>query len=237
MRYAALACDYDGTLARHGRVDPAALDALERVRASGRRLVLVTGRLIEDLLDVFPQASAFDRVVAENGGVLHDPATGQATPLGPPPPEGLVAGLRQRGVEPLSVGQVLVATWEPHEADVLEVIHAEGLEHQVIFNKGAVMILPPAVNKASGLAAALAELGLSAHNVVGVGDAENDHAFLGSCECAVAVANALPSLAEAADLVTARPDGAGVAELAAALVADDLAGLESRLGRHHVPGK
>ena len=48
----------------------------------------------------------------------------------------------------------------------------------MIFNKGAVMILPSGVNKATGLAAALEELGLSPHNVVGVGDAENDHAFL-----------------------------------------------------------
>ena len=56
------------------------------------------------------------------------------------------------------------------------------------------MVLPPGVNKASGLEAVLAELGLSRHNVVGVGDAENDHAFLDMCESSVAVANAMPTL-------------------------------------------
>ena len=40
------------------------------------------------------------------------------------------------------------------------------------------MILPSGVNKASGLQAALQALGLSAETVIGVGDAENDHAFL-----------------------------------------------------------
>ncbi len=53
------------------------------------------------------------------------------------------------------------------------------------------MVLPAGVNKASGLAAALARLQLSPLNVVGIGDAENDHAFLRACGCAVAVANAL----------------------------------------------
>ena len=114
---------------------------------------------------------------------------------------------------PLSVGRVIVATWEPHEKAVLETIRELGLELQVIFNKGAVMVLPSGVNKASGLDAALAELGLSPHNAVGVGDAENDHAFLARCECAVAVANALAALKERADLVTAGEHGAGVAEL------------------------
>ncbi|HEV2729789.1 MAG TPA: HAD hydrolase family protein, partial [Terriglobales bacterium] len=62
-------------------------------------------------------------------------------------------------------------------------------------------------NKASGLKAALDELSLSFHNVVGIGDAENDHAFLAVCECGVAVANALPALKDRADIVTAGDHG------------------------------
>ena len=61
------------------------------------------------------------------------------------------------------------------------------------------MILPSGINKATGLAAALDEMGLSAHNVVGIGDAENDHAFLRAVGYGVAVANALPKLKETAD--------------------------------------
>ena len=86
---------------------------------------------------------------------------------------------------------------------MLEAIRDLGLELQVIFNKGAVMVLPAGVNKASGLKAALAELGLSPHNVVGVGDAENDHALLRPCECGVAVANAIPTLKQEADRTSA----------------------------------
>jgi hydroxymethylpyrimidine pyrophosphatase-like HAD family hydrolase len=223
MRYLALATDYDGTLATHGLVDPHVLDALDRLAASGRKLVLVTGRELDDLLRVFPRVDRFDAVVAENGALLFRPDTGARRALAPPPPPEFVAELRRRAVAPLSTGVSVVATWEPHETTVLDVIRDLGLELQVIFNKGAVMVLPPGVNKSTGLRAALAELGLSAHNVVAIGDAENDHALLEHAELSAAVANAVPMLKAAADLTTRADHGDGVVELIDALLENDLA--------------
>jgi len=234
MRYLALCCDYDGTIAHHGTVDAATLAALERFRAAGRRLVLVTGRELDDLQRVCPRLDLFERVVAENGALLYDPKTGAEKALGEPPPAEFVAALHARGVERISVGRVIVATWEPYQHQVLATIRDLGLEMQVIFNKGAVMVLPAGVNKASGLKCALTEMGLSVHNAVGVGDAENDHAFLSICECAVAVANALPALKERADIVTRGDHGSGVIELIAELLDNELARYESRLIRHHI---
>jgi HAD superfamily hydrolase (TIGR01484 family) len=234
MRYLALCCDYDGTLAHHGRVDQPTLAGLEKLLASGRRLVMVTGRELPDLQATFPRLDLFERVVAENGALIYRPATREEKPLAERPPEKFVERLARRGVAPVSAGRVIIATWQPHEHAVLETIHELGLELQVIFNKGAVMVLPAGVNKATGLAAALEEMGLSPHNAVGVGDAENDHAFLGLCECSAAVANALPPLKETADLTTRADHGAGVAELIDELVATDLAGREPRLARHHI---
>ncbi|RBP08200.1 hypothetical protein DFR50_12645 [Roseiarcus fermentans] len=216
-----LATDYDGTLAHDGVVDSATIDALVRLRRSGRRVVLVTGRELPDLVRVCPRLDLFDRVVAENGALLFDPATRRERPLAPEPSPEFVAALREKGV-PLSVGRSIVATWEPHENAVLKAIRELGLELQITFNKGAVMVLPAGVNKASGLAAALDDLGLSAHNVVAVGDAENDHAFMQASGFSAAVANALPAVKETADLVTERPRGAGVAELIARLLEDDV---------------
>jgi HAD superfamily hydrolase (TIGR01484 family) len=235
MRYLALACDYDGTLALAGHVDPTTVDALRRLRESGRRLVLVTGRSLADILAVFPAANLFDRIIAENGAVLYRPAEREEKDLADPPSPELVAALRHEGVMPLSVGRTIVATWHPNETTVLRLIRDLGLELQVIFNKGAVMVLPSGVNKASGLAAALGELALSAHNCVGVGDAENDHTFLALCECAVAVANALPMLQERADLVTRADHGAGVIELIERMLASDLEELQPTLSRHLIP--
>jgi hypothetical protein len=84
------------------------------------------------------------------------------------------------------------------------------------------MILPAGVNKATGLTAALEELKISPHNVVGVGDAENDHSFLKICERSAAVGGALAAIRDTADLQLTADAGAGVSELAAALVAGDL---------------
>lgn len=235
MRYLALCCDYDGTIAHHGVVDEATLAALERVRQSGRRLLLVTGRELPDLKTALPRLDLFDKVVAENGALLYTPSTDEERPLADEPSQPLVELLRERGVAPLSVGRSIVATWRPHDVAVLQAIQELGLELQVIFNKGAVMILPAGVNKASGLVAALDELGLSARNAVGIGDAENDHAFLALCECSVAVANALPSLKEKADLVTTGDHGAGVAELVDDLVGDDLRRRSAGLPRRLIP--
>lgn len=231
MQYAALATDYDGTLAHDGQVDGDTFRALERLRASGRKLIMVTGREMDDLLTVFPheRLEVFDRVVAENGALLYCPASHEERPLAGPPPRAFATQLRKRGVNPLSVGRVIVATVEPNERPVLDTIRDLGLELQVIFNKGAVMILPSGVNKATGLEHALHDLGLSFHNVVGVGDAENDHAFLSRCECAVAVANALPSVKERADEVTRGARGAGVTELIERIVGETL-GTPARLG-------
>ena len=216
-------------------MDDATLAALVRLRASRRKLVLVTGRRLPDLIAVFPRLDLFDRVVAENGAVLYRPVDRSERILGEPPPEAFVAALRRRDVAPLGVGRVIVATWEPQEAAVLDTIRELGLELQVIFNKGAVMVLPSGVNKATGMDAALGELGLSRHNAVGVGDAENDHAFLARCECSVAVANALPALKQRADFVTRAERGAGVSELIERLLDCDLAELELGLARHEIP--
>ena len=233
MRYQALACDYDGTIAERGAVTPATRAALERFRASGRRVVLVTGRLLPDLERVCPDWSIFDAIVAENGAVYLRPPAREARPLGAPPPDSLLERLRAAEVTPLVRGQVIVATSQPFEVQVMDAIRVLGLELHVIFNKGAVMVLPSGINKATGLDAALADLGLSRHDVVGIGDAENDHAFLARCGLAVAVADALPSLQAEADIVTRGGAGAGAVELIESLLADD-ATISPRPGRGEI---
>jgi HAD superfamily hydrolase (TIGR01484 family) len=234
MRYFALVTDYDGTIAHHGLVDEQTLAMLRRLRQGGRKIVLVTGRELPDLERVFPHLDVFDRLVVENGAVLFDPKTREKRILAPRPPDKFVAELRARGVTGLSVGDVIVATWHPHEMTVLETIRDFGLDLQVIFNKDAVMVLPAGVNKTSGLHHALADLKLSRHNVVGVGDAENDLAFLKCCECSVAVANALQAVKDAADFVTEADHGAGVQSLVTRMMEDDLRSLPLSLPKHGI---
>ena len=173
-RFHCLATDYDGTLAHHGMVERATVEALERLRASGRRLVMVTGRELDDLAERPPPRPVRCRRRRERRRALHagdrrhargDPRRRRSAMPWPPPASAAGAGA------------VIVATWEPHEDAVLDAIREQGLELQVIFNKGAVMVLPSGVNKATGLRRRARRAGPVAAQRVGVGDAENDHAL------------------------------------------------------------
>ena len=143
---------------------------------------------MHSLKSTFPDLNYFHWIVAENGGVIVDTSSGAEIVLGDPPPTAFVDELVKRGVTGISVGRCVVATWSPFENIVLDTIRDLGLELTVVFNKGAVMVLPPDINKATGLHRVLSEMGLSVHNTVGVGDAENDHAFLKVCEFSAATA-------------------------------------------------
>ncbi len=279
MRFLAFASDYDGTLAHNGKIDRQTLRALEQLKRTGRKLILVTGRELDELIELFPQAAIFDCIVAENGALLYWPLPGKQasitknTPrtqagLGgkitgskpgtkanpgakakpgtaakpesktksgtkarlsgiitatgkpgrletltdPPAPE-FVAHLRQKRVTPLSVGHSIVATSLKHKRTVVSTILEMDLDLHVILNKDAIMVLPTGVTKGTGLRVALDELGIAPHNVVAVGDAENDDSLLSMCGFSVAVANAIPALKRRAHKTTKQEHGAGVVEI------------------------
>ena len=213
-RVRALATDYDGTLATHGRVPEEAIAALQTLRASGRRVLLVTGRRLPDLHSVFGGGlSLCDLVVAENGALLYWPGTARIRALAPPPPPALIRALERRHVRPLELGRAIVATVAPYDREARDAIRELGLDWQVIMNRESAMLLPSGINKASGLRVALRELGLKPVETCAIGDAENDRELFASAGFRAAVANAVPSLKAMADVVTRAPEGAGVAEL------------------------
>jgi hydroxymethylpyrimidine pyrophosphatase-like HAD family hydrolase len=228
MTFDALATDYDGTLAHDGVVDDPTVAALVRARDAGLKLVMVTGRELGDLFNTFAHSALFDAIVAENGAVLYHPSTKEVKVLSDPPPAPLIEWLTSAKI-PLSVGHSIVATVTPHEHDVLAAIRHLQLEWHVIFNKGSVMALPASVTKATGLAPALESIGVAAERTVGVGDAENDQAFLSACGRGVAVANALATVKEMADHTTAGARGAGVVELIDVILRGDA--IEAGLAR------
>ncbi|RYE52176.1 MAG: HAD-IIB family hydrolase, partial [Hyphomicrobiales bacterium] len=218
MHFLGFSVDFDGTIAHDGVVAPGTLQALLALKSSGRRLVLVTGRELVDLVAQFPQYAIFDRLVLENGGVLLDPATGEHRMLAPPPDPALVDHLQRLGIDRMSVGKAVIAAWEPDRDRVLDAIRQSGLELQITFNKGAIMVLPTGINKGTGLLAAAAELSIALPAFVGVGDGENDHSFLKLCGCSVAVSNAIASIKSEVDIVLEQEKGEGVAFLVADLL-------------------
>src|ERR1700759_2095865 len=110
MRYLALAADYDGTLASGGVVPAPVVQALERLKQSGRKLLLVTGRELDEIVEIFPELHLFERVVAEDGAVLYRPEDRSERYLADPPPEKFLAELRRRRVAPVSMGRIVIAS-------------------------------------------------------------------------------------------------------------------------------
>ena len=158
--FLALATDYDGTLACEGHVETATIDALARVKRSGRKLILVTGRKLADLMRVFPQHDMFEIVVAENGALLYAPDSKEEVLLAEPPPEPFVKRLRETDVIPLDVGRIIVATCEPNQGVVLEAIRDLGLDLHIVFNKGAVMVASQQCQQGVGPGAGLVAAGV-----------------------------------------------------------------------------
>lgn len=206
-----VATDFDGTVTTGGTVSDNVVSSFDRLRQDGVVSVLVTGRIREELLAEYPGvAEVFDAMVVENGAVA---VVGQrARLLAAPVEPDVVAALDAHGI-PYRRGQVLLATDATHAGAVLEVIGAEGSDAQLIHNRGQLMVLPAGVTKGTGLLAVLADLGLSAHNAIAIGDAENDLAMFEVAEVGVAVANAVPSVRRHADIVLDRPNGEGLAGL------------------------
>jgi hydroxymethylpyrimidine pyrophosphatase-like HAD family hydrolase len=200
MKFAALALDYDGTIATNGVFNPAVRTAIGEVRQRGVAVVLVTGRRLLDLRRVAGDLTCFDVIVAENGAVLEFPSSGRLLLLGHAPSPTFTQELSRRRID-FVAGESVIEADGAHAPAILEVIRA--LEQPLIlaFNRSRLMVLPQAVAKSTGLRQALFALRVSIHNTVGIGDAENDHDLLDACEVGVAVRWGSAALCAIADEV------------------------------------
>ena len=187
MKFSVLALDYDGTSAKDGALDPEVRRAIADVRVRGITVIIVTGRILDDLRRHAGDLRFVDAVVAENGAVISFPESGRSNVLADAAPQRLVEALRKRGI-PIDVGESVIEADATAAADALTAIKALELPQVLIFNRGRLMVLPSGVNKAMGLREALRTLRLSVHNTIAIGDAENDHDMLEACELGVAVA-------------------------------------------------
>lgn len=208
--YRLLAFDYDETLATDGQMHPSAAQALAEARDAGWRLALVTGRTFGRVVEICPTLHLFDLVVPENGCLLHVPAAGTVETLAAGPIDRLRAGLDAAAI-PFFPGRVVTITKRHHEAAVRALLESDGLAFDCYPNRPAVMIVPRGASKATGLAAGLGRLGIRPHEVIAVGDDENDLAMFGAVGLRVAVGNAIDAVKAAADLVLDAPNGEGVA--------------------------
>jgi hydroxymethylpyrimidine pyrophosphatase-like HAD family hydrolase len=231
MKFRVLALDYDGTIAQDGRLDSDVLSAIVEARSRGLVVVLVTGRILEDLRRVAGDLSFLDAVVAENGAVLHFPG-GPSRLIGQPAPQNFVSELRRSGIA-ISVGQCVVEADASAAPQILSVIRNLELPLLLLFNRSRLMVLPQGVSKGVGLRAALSALRLSVHNAIGIGDAENDHDLLAACEVGIAVGWGSRALKESADRVLEGSGPGAVAEYLRQTIGE-LRLPPERMGRYHL---
>jgi hydroxymethylpyrimidine pyrophosphatase-like HAD family hydrolase len=199
VKASVFALDYDGTIAHQGALDPSVRDAIADARTRGHTVLLVTGRILEELRRVAGDLHFVDGVVAENGAVAHFPANGHTSPLAPEIPSAFIAELQRRGI-PFSSGLCLVDAAASDAARLLEVIRDLELPLVLLFNHGRVMTLPQGISKATGLHVVLDMLRLSPRNALAIGDAENDHELLRLAEVGAAVEWGSATLRSAADV-------------------------------------
>ncbi len=223
--------DFDGTGARGAALAPEVEVALRQARARGYAAILATGRLLEDLHHLGVDLGVFDAVVAENGCVVWLPAHDRLVREADPPPPEFLDRMRAAGI-PFYVGTVLVGTWQEWAGEALGLVREAGLDLQLVFNRGALMIVPSGVTKETGVRRALLELGRSARNAVAFGDAENDLPLLRAAEIGVAARGSVASVLRTADESLSHPGPEGVAQFVRRIV--ESGGLAPTPARHAV---
>ncbi|MDG6989225.1 MAG: HAD family phosphatase [Nitrososphaerota archaeon] len=205
LKVGVLALDFDGTIYPGDRpVSPALLRLFASVKKSGVNLVLVTGRSLAELMGLV-DLSLFDAVVAENGAILM--VGGKETDLSPP---GWHA-VRRKLLERLGGGkeEVIISLAREEEGSVKRWL---GRGFEVEFNKDRLMVIPPGVDKGTGLSRAIEALAARGKPLMCIGDGENDVAMFRIADLRVAVKNSPDVLAREADYVARKSDGAGASE-------------------------
>jgi hydroxymethylpyrimidine pyrophosphatase-like HAD family hydrolase len=218
VKLSVIALDYDGTVAFDDRLDAGVRDAIAAARRRGITVLLVTGRILDELRRVAGDLHFADMVVAENGAVLHVPDTGRTSLLAPLLDASFVQEVRRSGLR-ATAGQCLVDADANDAPRLLDIIRRCELPLTLVFNRSRVMVLPQGISKGTGLQAALHTLRLSPRNTVAIGDAENDFECLRLAEVGLAVEWGSAALRAAADGIVSGSSPAAVGGSIEALTA------------------
>lgn len=210
-KLAAIACDYDRTLTDGSLIlAENAVNSLKDVRKNGIKIFLVSGRRLPFLKSVNERYDFVDVIIAENGAVIYDPEKDTKILLG----EG-IKELKDAFIDvdfPVEIEEAIVATTIEHLEAAKEIIERNELSVDIELNRTDVMIMPEGVNKCSGVTKAAEIHEIPRENLACIGDAENDLGLFAAAGIRVAVANAVQTLKNEADIVCNEPYGDGVEE-------------------------
>lgn len=225
MRPRCIASDLDRTLTGPElRLDPAALARIDALRAAGIRVVIATGRRLDELEAMGLDARA-DALVAENGALVRVAGATETS-------DARFADRARAALADLAGsfvwGSVLGSGPRHLAQEARARLARAGIPHGVEFNAEEVMLLPEGVDKASGLRRCLERLGIAPEACWAIGDGENDASMLRLVARGAAPANAVPTAREAARVQLASAYSLAFLELTEPLVAEAPAPRASR---------
>lgn len=210
------AIDCDRTLTGPDLVpDPDALAAIADLRKAGIRCILVTGRSKADL-ERFPGvANGFDAYALE-GGALWGSWENLLSPSN--------ADVAMRAADRVvAAGFAIERRFASFGVDAVHHLEVRELaaDCSIHLNIDRLDVLPPGLDKGTGLDGALASLGNRNAHVVALGDGQNDLALFDRSTIALAVANAVGPVKDAADEVLPTPGPLAVIDAARRLLAGE----------------
>lgn len=211
----AIAVDIDGTITDQNRkICINAIDAIRKAEENGFPVILVTGNILCAAKMVSVMLGTSGGIVGENGGVIHTKKNSQ-----------IIGDIKKCN----PAYEFLKSKYEIDKTEFSDLRLSEiaikrkinvktvkktvkDFDVKVYDTKFAIHITDPQVNKGKSLEIVAKDIGISAHEIMAIGDSENDLEFLEVAGFKVAVANADSDLKKNADYVSKEPYGDGAAE-------------------------
>ena len=211
----AIALDVDGTITnKNRRACVSAIKAIHQAEDSGIPVIIVTGNMLCSSKMISTLLGTTGGLVAENGGIIETPkgrkVLGDFSKC-----ENAYNYLKSKhDVEKVDLSSHRISEIALTRKIPVEVIKEtlKDFEVKIYDSKFAIHLTDPAVSKGSSLKMVAEDLGINVHDIIAIGDSENDMEFLEVAGFKVAVANANPELKDIADYVTTSYYGDGAAE-------------------------
>lgn len=215
-----LAVDIDGTLTGSDRrLNLSAVEALRRVEERGIPVTLASGNILHFVEAAAIMIGLSGPIIAEDGGVVFDPRTGEMVVLGDRVEV-------DRGLEVLRrrFGEVKETRNSPSRltgATIYRTFSVEEVQHALreaelglaaVDSGFAIHLRDPEVNKGRALRVAAGMRGVQLGETAAIADGPNDVELLRSVGLGIAVGNAPTPVKKVAKLVVEEPDGKGVVE-------------------------
>lgn len=215
----AILSDLDRTLTGADLVpDEAAIERIRALRARGIRVIVVTGRRLDDLLaTVIPRE--LDALVAENGAIVMSADTTHLKVDGVPWTRRARAALGGLASS-FQWGRVVGSGPRKLADDARAALARHNVTAEFSFNAEELMLLPPGVDKAAGATQALALFDLKPEDAWSIGDGENDVPLLSLTPTSAAPANAHPTAKAAATKRLSQAYSKGFIEFTEPLMTD-----------------